>query len=330
MELSNFELFFLAIGAMGLGTMLLVRGGDWTIDAAVYIARKIGVSPLVVGFTVVAFGTSLPELIVSVNANLNGSAGIAIGNVLGSNIANILLVIGASAAVTTLITDPKSVLRDILAMILATILIMAMMLTGAITPVAGAIMIALLVAYVVWQYRNAKLGNIETEDLEEPEFAKDVHAYLFLLGGLVFVALGAEFLVRGAQVSAGILGVPEAVIALSLIAIGTSLPELSTCIAAAMKKQSDIIIGNIIGSNFFNIMMILGTASVIKTIDVTQAGPEVITRDIWVMLGVTLFFSLTLLLRGKIGRVSGVLYLVAYAVYMVAIFLMSQEAHLPL
>ena len=207
---------------------------------------------------------------------------------------------------------------------------MAMMLTGAITQVAGAIMIALLVAYVLWQYRNAKLGNIETEDLEEPEFAKDVHAYLFLLGGLVFVALGAEFLVRGAQVSAGILGVPEAVIALSLIAIGTSLPELSTCIAAAMKKQSDIIIGNIIGSNFFNIMMILGTASVIKTIDVTEAGPEVITRDIWVMLGVTLFFSLTLLLRGKVGRVSGVIYLIAYAVYMVAIFLMSQEAHLPL
>jgi len=330
MVLSNLELFILAIGAMGLGTVLLIRGGDWTIDAAVYIARKMGISPLVVGFTIVAFGTSLPELLVSINANMKDSAGIAVGNVLGSNIANILLVIGASAAVSVLVTDPKSVRRDLVAMILATCLMIGLFFTGGITQTAGLGMIVLLLGYVFWQYRSAKNGEIEAEDLEEPEFEKNIHAYLFLIGGLVFVALGAEFLVRGAQVSATILGVPEAVIALSLIAIGTSLPELSTCIAAARKKQSDIIIGNIIGSNFFNIMMILGTASMFKSIEIAKMGQEVMTRDIWVVLAVTLVFSLTLFFVGKIGRISGFVYLVLYCVYIIGIYLMSQGIHMPL
>lgn len=317
---SNEEILVLAIGALGLGMYLLFKGGNWTIDAAVYIANKFGISPLVIGFTIVAFGTSLPELLVSVNANLAGSPGIAIGNVIGSNIANILLVVGVTAFFATLISIPREILRDIVMMLLSSTLMMAFMFHGSISTMAGGIMIAVLLTYVLWQYRMASKGKIEVEEIDAPDYKHFWHGIAFLVLGLAAISLGAEFLVRGAKVSAGIIGVPEDVIGLSVIALGTSLPELSTCVAAALKRQSDIVIGNILGSNVFNVLMIVGATALIKPIDDSAIAPQVLTLDIWVMLGVAVLFSLILLTYKKINKVIGTVFVAGYVFYIGLIY----------
>lgn len=317
---SNEELLILSIGALGLGMYLLFKGGGWTIDAAVYLAKNFGISPLVIGFTIVAFGTSLPELLVSLNANMTGSPGIAIGNVVGSNIANILLVVGVTAFFSTLHAVPRKILRDVIVMLLASILMMGLMLHGSISQLAGMSMIAILLAYVFWQYRMAAKGAIEVEDLEETEYKNSFQGAIFFLLGLIAIAGGAEFLVRGAKVSATIIGVPEDVIGLSVIALGTSLPELSTCAIAAMKRQSDIVIGNILGSNVFNILMIIGATASLKSIENSAIAPQVTTLDIWVMFGVSLLFSLILLFYKKINKVIGAVFVFGYIFYIGLIY----------
>lgn len=320
MTYTNEELLILSIGALGLGMYLLFKGGDWTIDAAVYIAKRLGVSPLVIGFTIVAFGTSLPELLVSVNANLTGSPGIAIGNVIGSNIANILFVVGTTALFATLVAVPRALMRDIVMMMLSSILMLGFMFHGHINVVAGGVMIAILSAYVLWQYTMASKGKIEIEELDETKYNHFIHGLIFLLLGLVAIAAGAEFLVRGAKVSATIIGVPEDVIGLSVIALGTSLPELSTCIIAAMKRQSDIVIGNILGSNVFNILMIIGVTAIVKPIEQSAIAPQVLTLDIWVMIGVSALFSVLLLTMKKINKPMGIIFVAGYVFYIGLIY----------
>lgn len=320
-DLTTLELFILATGALGLGIVMLLKGGTWTIDAAVYVARKVHMSPMLIGFTIVAFGTSLPELIVSVNANLTGLPGIAIGNVIGSNIANILLVLGATATVTTLVVIPRDILRDSVMMILATILMTVLILDDQISRLAGFGMVGVLLAYVVWQYRLAKSGKIKIEvDVEDSDYKNMWVAIGFLLFGLAFIALGAEFLVRGAKVCAEIIGVPDAVIGLSIIALGTSLPELSTCVIAAMRRQTDLIIGNILGSNVFNILMILGVASMVKPITGGQLAEQVAKVDIWVVLAVSTVFALLLFFYRKIDRAVGIVFILLYILYIAAIY----------
>ncbi len=326
---TNEELLVLSIGALGLGMYLLFKGGDWTIDAAVYLAKKFGISPLVIGFTIVAFGTSLPELLVSLNANMAGSPGIAIGNVIGSNIANILLVVGVTAFFATLHAVPQKILRDVVVMMLASALMMGLMFYGTISQLAGTVMIVILLAYVLWQYAMASKGKIEVEDIEDPEYKNFFHGFIFLVLGLVAIASGAEFLVRGAKVSATIIGVPEDVIGLSVIAIGTSLPELSTCIIAAMKRQSDIIIGNILGSNVFNILMIIGATAMVKSIANDAIAPQILTLDIWVMFGVSLLFVALLLIYKKITKPIGVIFVAGYVFYIGLIYALylNKETH---
>lgn len=331
MVYTNEELLILSIGALGLGMYLLFKGGDWTIDSATYIAKKSGISPLVIGFTIVAFGTSFPELIVSVNANLAGSPGIAIGNVIGSNIANILLVVGATAFFATLMAVPRKILRDIIMMLLATILMMGLMFHGNISQLGGCAMIVILLGYIIWQYTMASKGAIEVEEIDAPDYAHFFQGILFLLLGLVAIAAGAEFLVRGAKVSATIIGVPEDVIGLSVIAIGTSLPELSTCIAAALKKQSDIVIGNILGSNVFNILMIIGITAMVKPIEQAAIAPQIVSMDIWVMFGVTALFSAILLTFKKINKPIGAFFVAGYVFYiglMYALYLSKDVAQI--
>lgn len=322
-SLTEIEAFVLAIGALGLGMILLIRGGNWTIDAAVYIARHAGISPLVVGFTIVAFGTSLPELLVSVNANLHDSPGIAIGNVLGSNIANILLVIGATAVFCTIKAVPRELFRDLAMMMAATLFLVYLLMQDDIGRIVGIVMLFILIAYVFWQYLMVKKEDAPVEDLEEPDFKSFRMGWAYLLGGMLFIALGAEFLVRGAKVSAHILGVPEAVIGLSIIALGTSLPELTTCLIAATKKQSNLVLGNIIGSNVFNILMIIGITTVIKPISVSQIAPQLVTFDIWFVLAVSFVFTLLLLFYRKITRFIGIIFLTSYSAYIVALYVFS-------
>lgn len=320
MTYTNEELLILAIGSLGLGMYLLFKGGDWTIDSAVYMAKKFGISPLVIGFTIVAFGTSFPELIVSVNANLAGSPGIAIGNVIGSNIANILFVVGITAFFATLTAAPRKLMRDIIMMILATILMMGLMAHGNISQLGGGIMIGILLTYIIWQYVMASKGKIEVEEIDAPDYSHVAQGVLFLILGLIGIAAGAEFLVRGAKVSASIIGVPEDVIGLSVIAIGTSLPELSTCLIAAMKRQSDIVIGNILGSNVFNILMIIGATSLIKPIEKASIAPQIVSLDMWVMFGVTILFSAILLIFKKINKPVGILFVAGYVLYIGLIY----------
>ena len=317
---SSEEILFLAFGALGLGIYLLFKGGEWTIDASVYVAKRLGVSPLVIGFTIVAFGTSLPELIVSINANLTGSPGIAIGNVIGSNIANILMVVGVTAIFATLVAVPREIIRDLSMMMVATIIMMGLMIHGTISTVAGGAMIVFLFVYIGWQYYMATKGAIEPEEFPAPDYPHFLQGILFLALGLIGIALGAELLVRGAKHSASILGIPEDVIGLSIIALGTSLPELSTCVIAAMKRQSDIVIGNILGSNVFNILMIIGATALAKPIVGSAIAPQVVSFDIWVMFGVTVFFAAILLFVKKITKPMGILFVTGYVFYIGLIY----------
>ncbi len=310
-----------AAAAMLAGILMLIRGGNWTIDSAVYVARHLGISPLIVGFTIVAFGTSLPELIVSVLANLRGSAGIAIGNVVGSNIANILMVIGATATVATLKVRAKGIYKDLVMMLLCTALLAGLLFYGAVGQLVGASMIALLVVYVFYQFTMARKGEVPLEPVEEHEYKSMGAALGFLFVGLLAIALGAEFLVRGAKVSAGIIGVPEAVIALSIIAFGTSLPELATCIIAGRKGHGDLILGNIIGSNVFNILMIIGTTAAVKPIAAGSFAPQLANFDIWVAAAVSIIFAGLLFMRKKITKPVGYLFMAGYVMYNIYIYM---------
>ena len=321
MDISSFSDLIMPVVFMVIGIFLLIRGGGWTVDGAVFVANKFGISPLIVGFTIIAFGTSLPELLISVFANLQGSGGIAIGNVLGSNIANILLVIGVSAVLAPLIAGGQAIVRDLFVMISATALLAFFMQYGEISRFAGFVMLLILFSYVFYQYRAAKKTDDIPEEAEDvPQYKKPIYAYGFLLLGLVAIAAGAEFLVRGAKESASIIGVPEAVIALSIIAFGTSLPELSTCVAAVRKGHNDIVLGNIIGSNVFNILMILGFTALAKPIAEGSFAPQLVNLDIWVTALVSVVFSLMILMFGKIGRFTGIVFCIAYIVYNIFIY----------
>ncbi len=311
----------LAVAAMVAGFVLLIKGGNWTVDSAVFLAKKFGVSSLIVGFTIVAFGTSLPELLVSVMANLDGSPGIAIGNVLGSNIANVLMVLGATAVFAPLVVSSPGIFKDLIMMIVATAILMVLMLSGEISRMAGIGMVALLAGYVFLQYRMAIKGEIETEDdTNVPDFKNKVMPYAMLALGLVSVSLGADFLVKGAKFSAAYIGVPDAVIALSVIALGTSLPELSTCIISVRKGHSDMALGNIIGSNVFNILVIMGITSIVKPIASGSFAAQLVDFDIWVTVAVSFLLMLILLAFRKIARPVGVMFILGYVVYNVYIY----------
>lgn len=319
-EMEIGQALFFAIGALILGIIMLVKGGDWTVDSAVFLASKVGLSHLVIGFTVIAFGTSLPELIVGVNANLSGSPGIAIGNVLGSNIANILMVAGAAALVAPIAVHSKGLPRQVYFMIGATLLIAALLVYGEISRLAGGLMILLLLGYVYYEYWLAKKGEVVMDEIEEPEFKSVWAALGFLLMGLGMVALGAEFMVDGAQKIATMVGIPEDVIALTVIAFGTSLPELSTCMVAMAKRHGDIVLGNLIGSNVFNILMIMGATAMAKPILQGGFSDQIVNFDVWVTLAVTLIFSLLILFYNRISKPVGVIFCISYVLYVIGMY----------
>lgn len=323
-ELSYYNAIILSLSAIFLGVIMLIKGGAWAVDAAVYTARRYDISPMVVGFTIIAFGTSLPELIVSVFANLQGSPGIAIGNVLGSNIANILLVLGFTALFTPLIAAfSKALQRDLALMFLSTVLLAAVLHFGEVSRIMGLVMILILAAYVFLQYKTTKPEEFDGEELEDIAFDSDKMAYAALFLGLIVIAIGAEFLVRGAKISAGLIGVPESVIALSLIAFGTSLPELSTSVIAARKGQTGMVIGNIVGSNVFNILMIIGATSLILPIEQGSYASQLATFDVWVTLAVSFILIGVLFVFGRVSKVMGIIFSLCYVAYSIYIYAMN-------
>lgn len=299
------------------GLVLLFFGGEGLIKGAVSLARNFGLSKLLVSAVVVGFGTSMPEMMVSVGAALKGASDIAIGNVVGSNIANILLIMGIAAVIYPIVVKGEAVKRDALVMLGASIVLCGLAMTGMISLIAGLMLFMALIAYVSWSYHQDRKAGAETaahigEDIEgDPQLSR-LKATVYALAGLVLLIGGAYLLVDGAVSIARGLGISEAVIGLTIVAVGTSLPELATSLVAAYKKHSDVIIGNIVGSNIFNIFAILGVTAMISPIPI---GQQIASTNVWIMLGVASFLSIYLLRGFTIGRISGVLMLLAYFGY---------------
>ena len=299
---------FLVYIIFTLGLFALFFGGEFIVRGAVGIAQRFHVPPLVIGLTIVGFGTSAPELLVSLQAALAGTPAIAVGNVVGSNIANILLILGVSAVITPVALVLSRLRRDFAVMIGATVLLWALVWGGMLARVEGLVLVALLVSYLALCLR---------QKAEAP--AEGTHvAPLWLsvalaIGGLITLMLGARFLVDSAVQIARAFEVSEAVIGLTIVAIGTSLPELATSIVAALRKQSDIAVGNILGSNIFNTLGILGVTALVTPIPVE---PRFQGLD----MGLALVSALLLLALaagpGRISRAAGGGLLLAYLAYL--------------
>ncbi|MBW3243641.1 calcium/sodium antiporter [Epibacterium sp. DP7N7-1] len=307
-NLETYQMAIVALGAIGFGVWLLVRGGDWTIDSASAIAERSGLSKLFIAATIVAFGTSAPELFTSINANISGYPGISVGNVIGSNIANVLMVIGLSAIIAPVLIDRKDVRIDTVVMLVATTIMAAASIYGIIPRWAGAGMVAMIICYVIYQWRASKI-EVEGDDADEAQIG---NPYLMVVAGITTLIIGSEMLVQGAVAGGSALGVPEAVIGMTVIAFGTSLPELVTCIAAARKGQSEMIVGGIIGSNIFNIMSVMAFSAIAKPLVI---APSFLGFDLPVVILVTLMFSYFLLARGQVGKKEGSVMFVAYLAF---------------
>lgn len=302
------------------GLMLLALGGELLVRGAVGMAARLGISPLLAGLTIVGFGTSTPELATSVQAALAGSPGIAIGNVVGSNIANILFILGISATILPLSVNPASFARDSIALGGSALLCTGAVLLGVIDVLAGGILLACLVAYIWWAYKSESAAHDaeavrhehEAEDRPVPPGTGPVVLGGMIVAGLAAAIFGAGWLVDGAVVLASAAGVSESVIGLTVVAIGTSLPELIACIVAVLRKHEDVALGNIVGSNIYNILGILGLTAVIKPIGVPA---EIAAFDIWVMLGVTALLIVQLRSGWRLSRIEGIVLVALYAGY---------------
>ena len=288
----------------------LFVGGEALVRGAVGIARKLSLSPLLIGLTVVGFGTSTPELLVSVDAALRGVPDIAIGNILGSNIGNILLIVGLSALVWPIRVSGASLRRDTAVMMAATLALLVPFSLGMVHRVTGLLLVAGLAAYLVHAYRNQDALPAPEDD--DPPAMPLWRAALWVGLGLAGLILGAGFLVDGAVGIARSFGLSEAFIGLTIVAVGTSLPELATSLVAAFRRQSEIAIGNIVGSNIFNVLGILGLTAAITPIPVAGRFPAF---DLPVMIAASALLTGLLLLRASIGRGVGAGLLGTYGVY---------------
>jgi K+-dependent Na+/Ca+ exchanger related-protein len=308
---------------VAVGLVLLFLGGEGLVRGSVAIAERLGISKLLIGLVIVGFGTSTPELLVSVNAALGGTPEIALGNVVGSNIANVLLIVGVAAVITPILGWERTAVREALVATLVSLAAFALVQGEVITRIEGIAMLVVLAGYLFSSYwlekrdRKAKTFEHEAEEFEDIPISRPWLAPVLALGGIVALVFGADMLVKGAVNIARDFGVPDAVIGLSLVAIGTSLPQLATAIVAAIRRHSDVVLGNVIGSNIFNILAILGVTVVIQPIEVSARFREI---DTPVMLGAALLLLGLLFATSRISRIWGGLMLAAYAAYMVLLF----------
>lgn len=313
-----------------LGLLALVVGAEALVRGASRLAVSWGISPLVVGLTVVAFGTSAPEMAVSVDAALAGSSDLAIGNVIGSNVANILLILGISALVAPLLVAEQIIRQEIPVMIGASLLVVVMALDGGIGRIEAVLLFALVIAYTVFlviQSRRATQATEEEFATEIPTSQWDRHwgvQAVLVIGGLALLVLGADWLVGAAVAFAKVMGVSDLVIGLTVVAVGTSMPEIATSLIAALRGQRDIAVGNVVGSNIFNLLAVLGAAGIVSTggLVVPDAARNF---DLWVMLAVA-FACLPILLTGReIARWEGGVFLGYYAAYVLYLILAAQQ-----
>ena len=301
--------FVLQIVFLVLGFFLLVKGADWFVDGASGLARKLGIPQLVIGLTIVALGTSLPEAAVSISAALRGNAEITIGNIVGSNILNILIILGLTALIATLKVADSTVRYEIPFMILVTFVLLWLGYTGGqVTRLEGIILWVLFLLYLRYLYMMAKKGKEEETEAAQLSTAKIIG---LILAGVVMIVAGSNFAVEGASNIAKALGISQRFIGLTIVALGTSLPELVTSVSAARKHNADIAIGNIVGSNIFNVLFIVGTTALITP--VTFASGFVVDTLIAAAVGILLFVCVV---RTKeLRKKAGIVMLLAYVLY---------------
>lgn len=302
-----------------LGLVLLLVGGELLVRGAVATAKSFGVSPLLIGLTLVGFGTSTPELVTSVTAALDGSPGIAVGNVVGSNIANVLFILGLSAVIYPMAVNPKGFKRDALVLSAAALACLGVVLYGRMGMWVGIVFICSLLVYITFVYLQEKRAPDEAAVVAEhrAEDARKGPGNLALslsmaVGGIAITIFGARFLVDGSIALAKGLGVSDTIIGLTIVAVGTSMPELVTSVMAALRKHADVAYGNIVGSNIFNVLFILGATSIIQPIDIPG---QIASFDIWVMLlatGLLVYFART---GAKLQRWEGWVFIALYAAY---------------
>jgi len=293
----------------------LVIGGELLVRGAVRTAGALGVSPLIIGLTLVGFGTSTPELVTSVQAALLGSPGVAVGNIVGSNICNILLILGVAALIRPVDAEPRGLRRDGPALAAATLIGLAAILWGDLGRVVGAGFVAALLGYLLWLYASERRRADAAND--PPPERKGLWSGLPLtLAGLALVVIGADWLVTAAIALAQVWQVSDSLIGLTIVAVGTSLPELTASVAAAARGRGDVALGNIVGSNIFNILGILGVTALVEPL---AAPAEIIAFDVWVMVAATAALIWVAATGARVTRGEGALLLGGYGVYLGAL-----------
>ena len=312
----------------GLGLVILLLAGDTLVRGAVNLSLRLGIPALVVSLTIVAFGTSAPELLISISAILEGVPGLALGNVVGSNTANILLVLGIPALMSGLDTSQCDTRRNFAIMMMATLLFIALAFVGPFVWWHGLIQLAglaMMLGEAAWVARchrrdNSAPGAAVVEELEEVEGADPDMPWwkilVYLALGLIGLPLGADLLVDSSIVIARTFGVSETAIGLTLVAVGTSLPELATTVMAALRRHADVALGNVIGSNIFNLLGIIGVAALVGPIPVDR---EILHFDLWIMLAASLLLVPYVFLKWPFGRGTGIVFTGLYAAYVIRV-----------
>lgn len=307
-----------------VGVGLLTAGGEILIRGALGAAKRFGVSPLLSGLVIVGFGTSSPELAVSVDAAIQMQPDIAIGNVVGSNIGNILLILGICAIITPMTVKPMALRRDAIVVVLSSILFVFLVGGNALGRFDSLILLLGLTGYLLWAYfteRDQPSPVAELHKSESEELSKLPQSLLWtsvsILLGLALLIGGSQVLLKGAIGIAEIYNVSEAVIGLTLVAVGTSLPELTISVIAAIRKHADVAVGNILGSNIFNLLGILGISAFLQPLPVNA---RILEFDQWVMLGASLVLFLFLYTGRRVNRMEGFILLIAYTIYVALTF----------
>lgn len=317
--------FLLLLG----GIVILIWAGDWMVRGAAALARHWGISALIVGLTIVAFGTSAPELVVAVQAVWDGASDLAAGNVIGSNIANVLLALGAPALIMAIPTNTPGVTRNAIVAVIATVIFMLLAFAnlwsgGSFHIWQGAVLFAGILIYLTWMFRLGKAGADDPilAEMTELDEGKDglphsaVVSGLFVLVGIAGLIFGGDLIVDNSVEIAKYFGVSNTIIGLTIVAIGTSLPEVATVVVAAWRGHSEVAIGNVLGSNVFNIFAVMGAAALAGPVTITK---ELYVFDMWVMLAAILVLLFLIVKRAPIGFKTGILFLLAYGLYIAAI-----------
>ena len=310
---------------VAVGLAMLYAGSELLIRGSVSIAKRMHISQLVIGLTVVAFGTSTPELVVSINAAIVGQADVSLGNIIGSNIVNIGLILGLSAAIFPIAVRIKTIRREIPIMLAVSLILIPMSLDGAISQVEGVLLVLSLIVFIYFSYSQSKKENNQTQMPVEMDnsYNKPAHVLtknvVFVVAGILLLYFGSSLTVDNAVQIANSMGISERVIGLTVIAIGTSLPELITSVGAARKRHADLSIGNIIGSNIFNVLGILGISSLISSIKVNPA----IFTDYAVMIGFSIVLIPVMRSGFTITKKEGYALVTAYSLYLIFLLIMT-------